>query len=311
MSTPVSIVIPALGDPELVARSLVALQLELNARGAIDEVVVVDDGGTGDLARALAPRGPPVRFVVQTKNGGFARALSAGVASARHELVFALNSDVIVRVGALTPLVEALDDANVFAAVPRVLLGGDERRVESWVRFTHDEGRLRLEQPCLTSRARPPRRDCDVAFPVGGACLMRKREFAELGGFDPLFEPFYFEDADLGLRAWRARKRTRLIVAAAVEHRHRATIGRVASERLVRAALERNTYLLQWKHSTAAELAAHVVALEREAVEAWLDEDRERLEWLALALAAAERALGSPRPVESLGELVRRIGATD
>ncbi|MBI5433251.1 MAG: glycosyltransferase family 2 protein [Planctomycetes bacterium] len=310
MNSPISIVVPAYGDPELALRTLVALQLELNARGGIDEVVVVDDGG-GELAARLAERFPKARCVARTTNGGFARALTNGIEVAKHALVRALNSDVLVRVGALAPLVEALEDPSVFAAVPRVLLGGDERRVESWVEFACEDGRVRFDQPSLTRRARAPRRDVDVAFPVGGACLFRKRDFAELGGFDPLFEPFYFEDADLGWRAWRAGKRTRLVVASSVEHRHRGTIGKVASERLVRAAIERNTWLFQWKHLAASDLAAHVAALEHEALDAWLSEDRERLEWLALALERAEAALAAPRPVESFASTLARLRAPE
>lgn len=322
MNAPVSIVIPAYGEPDLVARCLVALQLELNARGAIDEVLVVDDGsgdgsgsgsGDGALVRELQPRFPRARFVTRPENGGFALALATGIEAARHPLVLALNSDVVVRIGALGPLVAALEDDGVFAAVPRVLLDGDERRVESWVEFVVDDELVRFDQPCLTRRARAPRTDRDVAFAVGGACLLRKREFLELGGFDPLFEPFYFEDADLGLRAWRAGKRTRLVVASVVEHRHRGTIGKVADERWVRAAIERNAWLLQWKHASAAELCAHLSALEREATEAWLGEQRERLEWLALALARAERALAAPRPApaQSLRALVARLATQD
>lgn len=326
---PISIVIPAYGSADLVERCLKALSLELNARGAIDETIVVDDGSPrvapnagpnpgpsplvdadgdaraagkpGALARELSAAFPRVRFVTRRANGGFARALADGIAAAKHALVFALNSDVVVRVGTLAPLAAALEDPTVFAAVPRVLLDGDERRVESWVEFVPEAGRVRFDQPCLTRRARAPREDRDVAFPVGGACLLRKREFAALGGFDPLFEPFYFEDADLGLAAWRAGQRTRLVVAAAVEHRHRGTIMKVvgekpAGERLVHAAIGRNAWLLEWKHSTLEELRAHVAALERAATDAWFAEDRERLVALALALERAEQALVAPRP---------------
>jgi GT2 family glycosyltransferase len=36
----------------------------------------------------------------------------------------------------------------------------------------------------------------------GGAVAYRRRMFVELGGFDPLYRPGYYEDLDLSYRAW-------------------------------------------------------------------------------------------------------------
>ena len=125
-----------------------------------------------------------------------------------------------------------------------------------------------------------------VAFAVGGACLLRRAEFLERGGFDPLYEPFYWEDVDLGLAAWRGGRRVLLVRDSTFEHHHRGTIGKVVPRPLVRAAQERNRLLCQWKYlSGEAEWRAHVDALVRWAVDAWLDDQREELEWLVLALS--------------------------
>ncbi len=309
--SPVSIVIPALGDTSLLEKSLRALRLELNLRGGIDEIVLVDDTGSNVLAAWAAEEAPTVRVVARKENGGFARALSTGIEAAKHELVFAMNSDVIVSRNFLAPLVRALESADVFAAVPRVLLGGDERRVESVVEILVEDDLARLDQPCLGERnVRAPRGNCDVPFAIGGACLLRKRDFRALDGFDPIFEPFYLEDVDLCWRAWLSGKRVVLCGESSVEHQNRGTIGKIAPAALVRAAIERNVLLFQWKHFDDRELARHVDALERTALAAWIDEDRERLTWLALAFERADLVLaaraGRSANATPLAELARR-----
>ena len=60
-----------------------------------------------------------------------------------------------------------------------------------------------------------------VAFAVGGTCLFRRVEFLAGGGFDPLYEPFYWEDIDLCWQAWSAGRRVLYQPASVVEHHHR------------------------------------------------------------------------------------------
>ena len=90
----------------------------------------------------------------------------------------------------------------------------------------------------------------------------RREEFLTLGGFDPLFSPFYWEDVDL---SYRARKRGRRIVQvedARVDHDHGRTIGARFSRAEVATVYERNRLLFTWKNLTDPGLwRAHLAAL--------------------------------------------------
>ncbi|MCH8031270.1 MAG: hypothetical protein IIB09_05575, partial [Bacteroidetes bacterium] len=66
-----------------------------------------------------------------------------------------------------------------------------------------------------------PEAERPVPFCVGGAFLVRREEFLEGEGFDPLFEPFYWEDVDLCLAAWRRGRRVLEVPLSVVEHHHR------------------------------------------------------------------------------------------
>ena len=315
MSRGVSFVVPALQPSEHLARALATLRAALAPREAPDEVIVVDDSGSGALRTWSAQRFPGARVVDPGRNLGFAGALSAGIEAASCQLVFCMNSDLAVRPGFLEPLETALEEPDVFAAVPRVLRRGEPDGVESLVRMEVVEGMARVRQPCVEAPVEaPPARVLagprPVPFALGGACLLRRDEFLEVGGLDPLFEPFYLEDLDLGWRAWRHGRRCVHVPESVVEHLNQGTIAAVVPRAVVLDAIEKNQLLFQWKHLDADALARHLDALERRALDAWLAEERRLLEVLALALEELDALLASRArlalPCASFDELVRR-----
>lgn len=311
MTRPVSVVMPSLDDLDLFELHLPALFAELEKHDADDELVVVDDTGRNVLAPALAQRWPAVRVVAMQANVGFARAMRAGIEAARHELVFLMNPDVKVRRGFLEPLVACMAEADVWAVVPRILLGGQEGKIESWAFLSERNGLIELDQPGLRGMAdaRSLRLE-PVAFAVGGACLYRRSDFLATG-FDPLFEPFYWEDIDYSWVGWRRGKRVLYQPASVVEHQHRGTIGRRVPAAFVRAMVERNRLLFAWKHLDEPALQKrHLAALYRWALDTYLEDRREDLVWLAFALDELRAALSSRArqepAVHTFTELLRR-----
>jgi len=308
----VSVVLPSLDDVDLFERNLPALLAELEGRALGDEVLVVDDTGRDVLAGALKQRFPGVRVIAQATNGGFARALKAGVEAARHELVFSMNPDVLVRKGFLDPLVACLAEEDVCAVVPRILLGGAEDKVESLTALVERNGLFEVEQPALSGGAPGAAlRLSPVAFAVGGACLFRRSDFLATGGYDPLFEPFYWEDVDWCWSQWKRGKRVVYQPAAVVEHHHRGTIGRRVGKEFVRAVIERNRLLFSWKHVDAPDLQRrHLAACYRWALDAYLEDQRENLVWLAYALDSLERARAAraalPEAKHDMADLLQR-----
>lgn len=290
MTRPVSVVMPALGNVGLLEKSLPPLLEEVGRRALDDEVIVVDDTGEDVLAAALGADFPTVRVVAREENEGFARALLAGVEAARHELVFSMNTDVIVRPGFLDPLVACIEDSQVFAVSPRILLDGDDERIESLTTLRLVGGMVEARHDGDDSRfeARP------VPFAIGGACLLRRAAFLARKGFDSLYEPFYWEDVDVCFEAWRSGGTVLYQPASVVEHHHRATIGALVDEEVRRAAIEKNRLLFAWKFLDSDELLReHVAAVYRLAIDAWLADRHEELVWLDLALDQLDEALRS------------------
>jgi cellulose synthase/poly-beta-1,6-N-acetylglucosamine synthase-like glycosyltransferase len=102
---PVSVLVPAYNEK---ASILPALRSLVAAGGARSEIIVVDDGSTDGTAQLVTDAGLPRVRVLRQENGGKSRALNAGLAVARHELVVMVDADTVVHPDAVRVLVETM-----------------------------------------------------------------------------------------------------------------------------------------------------------------------------------------------------------
>jgi GT2 family glycosyltransferase len=294
----VSIIIPTWNGRALLERNLPSVRAALAAHPAGGEVIVVDDGGDDDSAAWIKATQTWARCVERAANGGFAAAINDGVAAARHDLVLLLNNDMRVEPAFLAALTAPFSGAAPpFAVVPRIInrtYGGDEAISACRFRFglletIFPERKGRSGDAGATVAPIAAWATGEVLFACGGAAAIDRRRWLELGGLDPLFAPFYWEDVDL---SWRARKRGWTILhvpSSVVHHEHAATIGARFDAADVRVIFERNRLLFQWKNLTSARLTASLLA------------------WLPLRLARA--LYGRPDFLRGFLGAVRRLPA--
>lgn len=221
------------------------------------EIVLVDDGSSDDSVDLVRSGFPQVRVLEHERNRGFSEAVMTGVLGARFDVVILLNTDVTPEAGFIAPLVSWFSAADLFAVSPliyavgssephklsvnRVRVKGD--RLE-WSRWTREQTeRAQLAGAPLTS-----------LFASGGSMAFRRSMFMELGGFLELYKPFYGEDQDLGVRAWRRGWRTVVEPRSRVTHQKSGTIRRSFSREYVKQIQQRNAYLFLWLHLSARRL---------------------------------------------------------
>ena len=99
-----------------------------SAAAQADEVILVDNGSEGALASELG-RAAGVRVVRSRVNLGFAPAVAAAARLARGELIALLNDDATARPGWLASAAAALEDPEVAAVGPKLVLTGLFRQV--------------------------------------------------------------------------------------------------------------------------------------------------------------------------------------
>ena len=106
MSVPVSVVMPAYNEAGGIREAVTAVQQHVLDRVPGAEAVVVNDGSkdtTGAILDELAAKDPRVR-VLHTPNGGHGTALMRGLAAARGEYVFLIDSDNQIPLESFAPL---------------------------------------------------------------------------------------------------------------------------------------------------------------------------------------------------------------
>jgi GT2 family glycosyltransferase len=189
-------------------------------RGApVTEVIVVVNGPDPDV-RAAAARSGADRVVESPVNLGFGGGVGLGVAEAHGSSLVFLNDDATPQPGWLAALagraaadpsigavasllVEA--DGTLQEAGSRVLRGGGTRQ---WGRgLSRQEAEA---EGLLTAR--------DIDYGSAAALLVRREAFEAVDGFDPRYEPAYYEDVDLQLRLRSAGWRVVLEPTAVVVH---------------------------------------------------------------------------------------------
>lgn len=194
--------------------------------GVPTETILVDNASTDGTIGYVRERFPSVRVVALPENRGFAGGNNAGVREARGRYVALLNNDAVPEQGWLQALLAGVDEGAGFALVTsRIVYMHDPGVIDSagdgllaW------GGAFKRHHGASVEMARE---SIEVFGVCGAACLMPRRVFEELGGFDEDFFASH-EDVDLSYRARLLGYRCRYVADAVVRHHGSATIGRVS-----------------------------------------------------------------------------------
>ncbi len=211
-----------------------------------NEIIVVDNASSDGSAEFLRQQFPAVRVLEQQTNLGFGGGSNAGFAAAKNDVVVLLNNDMRVEPDFLAPLLRPFDDPMVFSVSCQIFFSdASKRREETGLTETWwERGRLRV------SHREDPKVDrlYPCAYPGGGSSAFDRRKFLEIGGFDELFRPFYYEDTALGLLAWKRGWKVLYEPRSVVFHEHRGTIGKKFNADFIQGVVRKNLFLYIWKN---------------------------------------------------------------
>jgi GT2 family glycosyltransferase len=178
------------------------------------ELVLVDNGPTGELARELRGYAGPLKTIASDSNPGYGAAVNAAAAASSGTYLLCLNPDAQMEPGCLEELAAVADTDERIALVGAQILLGDGVRRNAGDNPLHPSG-ISVSGGYGESREHGPPRD--VAVVSGACCLIRRAALLKLGGFrEELF--LYYEDVDLAWRANIAGMRVVYCPAAVVTH---------------------------------------------------------------------------------------------
>jgi GT2 family glycosyltransferase len=219
------------------------------------EILVWENGVGDDTAPRMAPY-RDVRYHRAGANLGVAGGRNAAAALAAEvwdptHLLF-LDNDMVVEPGFVRELADAhrarpgLGQAQAklrMMSDPEVLNDGGGCDVRFWLGTTRpigigevDRGQYDTVRPCVAA---------------GGATLVRRAVFEDLGGFDTSFNPYGPEDLDFSLRLRAAGWEALFVPSAVAYHKYNRTyVGKRFSPAYARGKA-RNWFRLMARHASA------------------------------------------------------------
>ncbi len=263
MSASITVVIPNFNGTKLLRKNLPSVLKAAQHYVPTVSVIVVDDGSRDDSVQVLRAEFPDIKLVIHEQNMGFAEAVHSGINAAETELIMLLNSDVNVEEDLLESLVSYFDNPNTFSVNPLIYDEAGESKRHSWNLRQFKRGSLKLLNWSLDSAKaiKQSGKQLPTLYGHGGSIMLRKSMFQALGGFHPIYKPFYSEDYDLGIRAWRRGWGSYFEPDVSIVHQSVGSIRENVKMQYVKCIRRRNRYLLEWIHLTPSQLIFSAIPL--------------------------------------------------
>ncbi len=243
----ISVVIPNF-EGESILKQIFPGQFEIISKYKGDwEVIVADDKSSDGSVSWLKSYSSRVQVVVLPKHQGFGAACNAGASQAKHEILFFLNNDMEVTEKTFSEAVPYFQDPDLFGLRLGLMMLVHKKEPIDLNRFAMGLSFERgfFELPML--RREFSEEGIEIPALSGGACAIRRDRFHELGGFDPLYLPAYWEDVDLSFRAWLRGWKILFVPQAVCFHHGSLTTKRIFTPLELKTMSEAHRYFLVWK----------------------------------------------------------------
>jgi GT2 family glycosyltransferase len=240
-----TVIIPERDAPAMLAEALAALRLALAHVHEPTQVVVVVNGTSPVPYKRLRAEYPDIEWVHDDAPLGFAGAIARGLERARHDGTYLLNNDMTLATDALEALLP-LRGADVFAIGSQILQqdASGRREETGFTDWYLDGGGVRLFHAPVPAAPDAVAHLCAS----GGAALFRTALLRRYLQNSRCYDPFYWEDVEWSLRAWRDGFTVLFCPGSRARHRHRATTARFYERAELDRIVERNRLLFDARH---------------------------------------------------------------
>ena len=191
------------------------------------EIIVIDNSSHDGSQEFIVNHFPTVKLIQNSANIGFAGAVNGGAAIARGRYLALINNDAYADPHWLSIMVHTLEEHRqtgvvCIAATMLDWYGKHIDFVDGGINFYGHGVQFYKHIPVESLRIEQK----DLLFACGGAMLVDRQVFLDVGGFDADYFA-YFEDVDFGWRLWLLGYRVMSAPKAIVYHRQHATASRM------------------------------------------------------------------------------------
>ncbi len=185
--------------------SLLCLRSLLEHADVPYRLIIVDNNSSDDTGKLL-DRLENVLLIRNDDNLGFVKAVNQAAAQSDTDYLLLLNNDAVIEDDSLSTAVDTIRNDKLVGAVgARIeLLDGSLQEAGSIIWsdgacLGYGRGQNPTEGEYMHQR--------DVDYCSGAFLLFRRSDFNDLGGFDEVFAPAYYEESDFCIRLQESGKR--------------------------------------------------------------------------------------------------------
>ena len=245
MKKSISVVIPNYNGRHLLEQNLPSVIKALENSGSNYEIILVDDYSLDDSIQFTRKNYSQIQIISSPSNGGFSVACNKGITVAKNELTFLLNTDIQLSSDYFASQFKYFDDPTTFGVMGKVL-GFKDGSIQDTARYISYSG-FKIKANNFF-HLRDESFWCPTAYLSGANALVDTQKLKDLKGFDEIFSPFYCEDFDLGLRAWRVGWKCYYQPQSHCLHDHSSTTKNIRTRNWVKAIFFRNRLIVHAIH---------------------------------------------------------------
>ncbi|MEJ7626707.1 MAG: glycosyltransferase family 2 protein [Ferruginibacter sp.] len=245
--TGISVVIPNYNGMHLLSETLPPLFIALQRTGNDYEVIISDDHSTDGSVQFLQSIYPGIIVLESKVNLGFSPTINKGIFITKFDKVLLLNSDVKLSPDYFNGLANYFDMPDTFGVMGRII-GWDDEEIQDGGKYPGFHG-AKIKTSGNYIPLHPEADDKLYSMYLSGAnALVSRQKLLELGGFDEIFAPFYVEDYEISLRAWRIGYKCYYHHEAESRHKVSASVTSKNRKNFVNAIYYRNKMYLHAMH---------------------------------------------------------------
>lgn len=260
----ISVVVPNYNSGDRLAKNLPKLA-DLLKKSKLEFEIIVTDDASSDNSLSILRNLSNLKFVESKINTGFGSNVDRGIRASKGDIVFILNAiDALPESpDYFSIMLKHFEDKDIFSVAAAKKDSETHGCGEIYFKkgfYLHRKGHPGARRAIGSDSIASLQNDV-TAWADGGAQAIRKEYYLKIGGFDPIYK-FYWEDVDLGFRAWKAGYKIIFEPKAVLIHdKQEGPIAKRYSEKEIRTMNLYGQFIFTWKNSSLLYLGICILYL--------------------------------------------------
>lgn len=249
MSYSISVIVPNYNGKQLLEQNLPHVFSALETSNISDfEIIISDDHSADDSVAFIKKTYPNIKVIENPLNKGFSGNTNMGIRAATKDLVLILNTDVQLTNEYFVHQLPLFNQQETFGVMGKII-GLTSDKIQDGAKYPN------YTFADIKGTTNYTHQNEDTLFSLfmsGANALIDRKKLLEVGCFNEIYNPYYSEDLDLGIRAWKLGYKIYFEQRSVCLHPNSATIKKEPSQK-VSVIAKRNKMYLHFIHLNGIE----------------------------------------------------------